>query len=89
MKECVKIKSWLLLIFSTCLHNKLNSIKSTDFKIGDSSSWQEMDGCFFQQILRQIETDGFWHRKTLPCKGFILKHIERPYVPLKNGTSNV
>ena len=33
VQEFIKIKSWLLLIFSTCLHNPLklyNLIKSTD-----------------------------------------------------------
>ena len=28
------------------------------------------------------------HRKTLPCRGFILKPIGRPCVPLKNGTKH-
>ena len=30
VQEFAKMKSWLLLIFSTCLHNQLNSIKGTD-----------------------------------------------------------
>ena len=39
VQEFVKIKSWLLLIFSTCLHNQLklyNLIRSKMFKQGDS-----------------------------------------------------
>ena len=55
------------------------------FKQGDSSSRRKMDGCLFQQILRQ---NVIWflsyHWKTLPRRGFTLKSIERLYVSLKN-----
>ena len=30
VQEFVKVKSWLFLIFRTCLNNQLNSTKSTD-----------------------------------------------------------
>ena len=62
----------------------------TSFNLqGDSLGRQKNYGCFFQQILRQNVRWFFSsHRKTLPSKGFFLKPIERPYVPLKNGSSD-
>ena len=57
------------------------------FKQDGSSSRQKNDACFSRQVLRQYVR---WflsqHWKTLPRKGFILKLIERTYVPLKNST---
>ena len=55
VQEFVKIKSWLLLILSACLHNQLkfNCKVLHMFKQDHSSRRQKMCGCFFQQILRE------------------------------------
>ena len=54
-------------------------------KQGDVLNRQKMDGCFFQQVLSQnVRWFLSLHREVLPR--FILNSIERPYVPLKNGT---
>ena len=59
------------------------SIKVQMFKQGNLLRRRKIDGCFFQKNVKQNVS---CHRKTLPRRGFILKSLERPYVPLKNGT---
>ena len=49
-QEFVKIKSWLLLIFSISLHNKLKCRNSTELQLPgleDSSTKQKVEGNFF------------------------------------------
>ena len=57
------------------------------FEQGDSLSRQKNDGCFSQKVLGQnVRWFLFYYRKVLPRRGYILKPIERPYVPLKSRT---
>ena len=101
VQEFVKVKSWLLLIFWTCLYriNKIQftqSIKfnqeyrSTDvstrwFIEQTESRWLLLSTNFAaKKELFFLNTE----LKTVPRRGFILKPIERPYVPLKSGTGD-
>ena len=74
-QEFLKIKSWLLLIFSTCLHNQLK------YKIYKAIHWVDikMMAASFSNFHGKM-----W--KTLPGRSSILKSIESFYVPLKSGT---
>ena len=78
---------WLLLIVLICLHNQLISILSiniTDvWEMWFIKSTVKMNGCFFQQVLRQ-NFSFCLNTGKLFCRGLI--PTERAWVFLKNGT---
>ena len=78
---------WLLLIVLICLHNQLISIlsiNSTDvWEMWFIKSTVKMNGCFFQQVLRQ-NFSFCLNTGKLFCRGLI--PTERAWVFLKNGT---
>ena len=90
IEEFVKIKSWLLLIFSACLYSQLKfhykvlycrclnkMIHRVDRKMM-AASLNKFYGIMWDSFCLNIE-------KTLPRKDLILKPIERSSDPLKNG----
>ena len=89
VKEFIEIEAWLLLTFFICLHNQLSSTdfivpfqKEQIFEKGGLSNRQKMNGCSFQQVLRQNLSWFFSkHRKMLFLRAFILE-------PTENGTKD-
>ena len=56
VQKFIEIQGWLLLTFFICLHNQLSSLNSIIVQMSekhDSSKAVKMNGCFFQQRLRQ------------------------------------
>ena len=90
VSEFIEIEARLLLTFFTCLHNKLISMLSIvtkEYRCLKNFIHQidkKMNGCFFQQVLRQnlkwfLPRD----RETFFLKYFILTSTEIEYVLLK------